>query len=262
MDEDQRTKYGEKIAKLLRKAESTTPEEAEALFEKAQELMMTWAIDEEFLAQLRGDKPVEKIVRESIRYTGSYHPALWEIGATIARNNNCRVLIAKLGNASSLVIIGFESDVERVKLLNASMQIQAARAQSNWWKTIKSQMQYYSASEKFKARRDFLFGFASGLGMQLSRANKEAEKQAAENQTLRVNISQEEAVKSVALVVRTKKQKVDDWVDQEYGKLRSARGGNYARSWSSGAYGKGVSAGSVADTNRPRVGSAARKALA
>ena len=42
---DLQEKYAEKIAKLLAKAESTTPAEAELLLEKAQSLMSQYAVD-------------------------------------------------------------------------------------------------------------------------------------------------------------------------------------------------------------------------
>src|ERR1051326_8295178 len=105
-------RYADKIAKLLRKAESTTQEEAELLVQKAQELMTQYAISEELISRAKGEnaKKREEIIEKTINLTGQYRNELWDIGATCARNNDCRVLIGR-GSTVTLYVIGFESEV-------------------------------------------------------------------------------------------------------------------------------------------------------
>lgn len=253
----QQEKYADKIAKLLRKAESTTPEEAEALIAKAQQLMTEYAIDEALLAKARGEEVTEEIVEEDITYKGVYHAALFDIGYAIALANDCRGLIGKHGKYTRLHVIGFKSDVERVRMLDASVQIQAVGALTKWWSEQDSS--WMTAMDKFKARREFLFGFARGLGHQLTAAKVAGEKAAAKTQAERAHVSQDDAVESVALVVRSKKARVQDWMDEAYGKrLRSS-----SRRYSSGGHdarAAGSAAGRRADVSgRSKVGGTRRE---
>lgn len=256
--EDQRQKYAEKIDKLLRKAESTTPEEAEALMAKAEELMLTWAIDQAMIDQLRGKEKREEIITANEMYTGVYHRALYDIGSSIAWPNDLRILVARFDNKTRITVIGFESDVENWKILNASLQIQAMRALSAWWKT--KDTSWYSAMDKFKSRRDFLFGFASGVQSQLYAARHEAEKAAAELEAARSEVDTKTASESVSLVLASRKQQVNAWVDKTYGKMKSARPTNYSSSYD-GSNGAGYKAGKTADVGRPQVGAGSRAAL-
>ena len=250
--------YADKIAKLLRKAEDSaaTPAEAEAFLIKAQALMTQYAITEDMLAAARGVnlEQHEEIVEERIRYTGVYSAALYDIGAAIARANDAKVLISNgSGKWTTMHVVGHKSDVDRIRMLDASVQIQASSALLKWAREPESLPSYYSASQKFKARREFLFGFARGLSDQLHRARKQGEAAAAAEETKRTGGTDAEGTASVELVVRGKKARVDDWMDEHYGKkLRKV-----SRRYSSGGYNAGsagVAAGRRADvSNRGRV---------
>src|SRR4026208_2027649 len=84
-------KYAEKIAALLRKAESTTPEEAELLVEKAQQLMTQYAISEAMLDAARGVER-DEIDQTPIKMTGVFREAIGELLWAIAASNNCRAV--------------------------------------------------------------------------------------------------------------------------------------------------------------------------
>lgn len=263
-------KYADKIAKLLRKAENpaATPEEAEAFIAKAQELMTQYAIGEDLVRAAKGEveKAKEEIITEEILYTGSYAPALFMIGHAIAQQNSCRTLIAdrpahfgrddegkrvRKPAGKKLSIIGFESDVRNVIQLDTSAQIQATAGLTKWWREA-DVPEYWTASDKYKARRQFLFSFAEGLGSQLRKARKLGEKAAAADEADRTGDA-DAAAESVALVVRSKKERVDEWMDQSYGKLRS-RPLNYAGG-GGGARQAGFDAGRRADlSGRGKVG--------
>lgn len=224
-------KFADKISKLLLKAESTTTAEAESLVAKAQELMTRYAIDEAMVDAARGIEAVQKVVEEVITYTGIFHAAAWNIGAALCGPNECRHLIRKLDRASDLFVIGFEGDVARVKMLDASVQIQARGALLRW--SREQDRTWMSGMQWFKARRGFLFGFADGLTDQLATVHD------------RVVAEAQKEESSVALVLRDKKQRVGDWIDEKYGKLHSS-----SRRYSGGgadAHAAGRSAGQRAD---------------
>lgn len=249
MDAAKEELFAEKIAKLLRKAENpgVGEAEAEAFILKAQELMTQYAIDEALVqrkrdANLRVEEP---IVEDKITYTGIYHPALFDIGWAIAETQGCKVLISKGGNKTTLHIVGLESDVARAKMFDSSVQIQAAGAMMRWWNSKRDEMSWASGSEKYKARRQFFFSFASGLRVKLTAAAKAGQKAAEEAEAKRVGDAKQ-AADSVALVVRSKKERVDDWYDERYGKPTKSSRRNYA-SGGFGARDAGFKAGKNAD---------------
>jgi hypothetical protein len=225
---ESREKFADKISKLLAKAESTNSDaEAEALVAKAQEWMTEYAIDEAMIDAARGLESAEKVVEAQIVYRGIFRVASFDIGKVLCKPNDCRHLISNGHNTTTLYVVGFESDVARVKMLDASVQIQAHGALLRWGrepeqveaKRILSGMQWY------KSRREFLFGFANGLEAQLAKARGKAVKTAQAKQSSGPS-------DSVELVLRDKKARVDDWVDQSYGELR-----NVSRRYSSGGHG-------------------------
>lgn len=217
-------RYVDKINKLLRKAESTTPEEAEALTAKAQELMATYAITMAMLAD-REDKPKEELVEETVTFTGTYQKALKKIAFAVMAANECEGFYRNHDWQSppyqEVVICGFESDVERVKMLVASLQIQCVSAMQTWWKERRDEVSWMSAGEKWRDRREFIFGFAAGLGLKLKKAKAEGAKEAAQEEAERMGGVSEnlaEATESVALVVRKRADQVKDWYDEKHGK--------------------------------------------
>lgn len=254
-------KYADKIAKLLRKAENTDSQaEAEAFLAKAQELMTLYAIDEMMIARARGDveKTREEIIQRAISYTGIFKSVLMSLGNTVIRHNDCRGVYMdhnwEKPKRTVLTVTGFESDVDRACLIESSIQLQCASALAAWWK--QQDASYLSNMERFKARREFILGFTSGLSAKLAQANREAERQAAQAEAERSNITVEQATDSVALELRSRKDRVNDWMDNHYGRLRSS-----TRSYSRGglgASGAGYAAGQAANTGSPSVGGSSR----
>lgn len=251
---DKQLQYAEKIAKLLRLAENaSTQAEADAFNGKAQEIMRTWAITDDLIAQAQGKQRQVKVIEKTIKYTGTYHRALYEIGAAIARANHCKVLITKHPYDTILYVIGFEDDVAKVEQLNASLQIQASTGMQRYGREDRERRPWLSKMEQFKAKREWLFGFGDGLYLQLRAAIERGERAASEAEAARANVDLATASKSTALVVRTRDEQVKDWMDTTYGKsLRSVRsnysyGGGAARS-------AGQAAGRNADTGQSRIG--------
>ncbi len=248
---DAQASYADKIAKLLRQAEGTDSEaEAEAFTAKAQALMVKYAITEELLARAEGRQVQDVIVTERVTYTGIFSRALFDIGWSIVRANDCKGLIYKRGTDTVLTVIGFKSDVTNVKVLDASLQVQASTAMQRWYR--RQDVVGYTPMMKAKMRREFLFGFAQGLFTKLDRAKKVGIDVAVADETTRTGDA-DGARKSTDLVLLSKKERVTDWMDNEYGSaLRTVR-----RNYSSGGYAArvaGTQAGMNADVGNPRVG--------
>lgn len=250
-------KYADKIAKLLRKAETTTPEEAEALVAKAQELMTTYAISEAMIAKATGNSKPEEIIRKVISYTGIYRSALFDIGNAIGVANGCRTMISNVTwskpHRTDLILIGFQSDVDRAVMLDASVQIQAASAFHRWVKESAELFRFMSNMDKYKEKRDFFMGFASGLSGKLAAANRAARETAAKDEAARAGVDNKAATESVALVLRSRKDQVNDWMDQQYGKTLRSVSRRYSGGSGAGR-GEGRIAGRNADTGGSRLG--------
>lgn len=165
MTEDERLQWAaDKVVALLAKAESTSPEEAEALTETAMRLMAKYTIDRSLLDMRRAatGEQSESIIKFTFRFTGTYHRALLYTFEGIAKALGLQASFNRYSNESVLHIYGFESDVEQAKLLIASLQLQLTVALTSWWKTYEYKS-WLSAMEKFKARRTFMFGFGQGV---------------------------------------------------------------------------------------------------
>ena len=225
-------KYTDRINKLLRKAESTTPEEADALFSKAQELMTSYSITESMLANAAGaEMKKEEIIKETVKFTGIYQKVLMLMGHYVGQTNSCRTLYTNVDwerpKAHKLTLIGFESDVRNAKLLVSSLEIQVLSSLNTWWRQARETYNYHSKMEQYKARRQFIVSFSATVYDRLAEAVKAGREEATTEHATRTNISATAASDSVALVLRTKKEQVDDWMDKNYGRLRNGRGSSF-----------------------------------
>jgi len=277
VDVDAKLPYAERIAKLLRQAEGTdNPLEAEAFTAKAQKLMTVYEITEDLLARAQGYDRPDVIVKEIIRYKGIFQAVLLEVGAVIGRANSCRLVQQKVTwerpTYHALYVVGFESDVKRVIMLDASLQIQLSTALQRWW-NAQDDTTWMSKMTVFKKKREFISGFAGGLRTKLERAaaagRDEATRVEAERLMAAASMNDvgvgtdtsavhaDTAKMSVELVLRTKKERVDEWMDEEYGtSLRRV-----SRRYQSGghdAHSAGRSAGLAADTGESKIGGGRR----
>jgi hypothetical protein len=249
--------WARRIDKLLRQAEGSDSQPfAERCYAKAEELMVTKGVTELMLAEFRGLGAPEEIVEEHIDYTGIYRQVVIDIAYAITRSNDCYGLQSHMNWARPpfmrFYVIGFKSDVAHVKLLDTSIQIQCARALRAWWK-VENSGGWYSGMAGYKARRQFIVGYAAGLRVKLKEAKLKGVAEGAKAAGKEVGISNEEAVDRTALVLRSRKGQVKDWVDARYGSsLRSV-----SRRYDSGgmsAHRAGREAGMQADVGQPGLG--------
>lgn len=159
------------ITQMLAKAESTTPEEAEALTEHAERLMLKYSIDQAVIDAARGKagQPKEVIVQESMEFTGAYRGEMIHLGASVMSGlGNVRALQnTSGGKVFRLFLVGFQSDVDQAKLLIASLQVQSAVAVRAWWKANSADFAGRSSYDQEKTRRSFVHGFGTGAGSRI-----------------------------------------------------------------------------------------------
>lgn len=244
--------YADVISKLLAKAESVagTPE-ADAFMARATQLMMKYQIDETMIAAargLRGTGKPEEVIEFDIPYTGIFKDTSMHIAFQVMRANNCKGFYSKNEYTEpkrvDVRIIGFESDVSNVKMMTTSLNLQCATAMSAWWKATGSDNYGWSKGTAYKAKREFIRGFASAAGIRLLAVRRAATAEAATSESERTGSSTAAARSGVELVLRDREESVKDWYDTRYGgstRVRTSR-------QQSGGYGARV-AGTTAGNN-------------
>jgi len=263
--DDKKLSYAEKIAKLLRKAESaSTSEEAEECTRLATKIQQKYAVSEQLLASIRGVTESDEVVADEIFYSGVFAPALYDIGKAVAQAHDCKILITKVAykydpetrkrtKGTILHLVGFKSDIAKVKVLDSSVQIQAVTQLNRWWKSSDATAGCWSAMDKFKARRTFLFGFAQGLQYKLLEAKRAGTEEAVVEHAAATGQDEATVRTGTELVLRNRKEQVNDWYDKTYGRSTRSVSRSYA-SGGSGARAAGYAAGRTASTNQRGVG--------
>lgn len=165
-------KITERIALLLNKAESTTPEEAEALTAAAEKLMLKHMIDRATVDARRGKgTKAEEIVQISLDCTGSYRKALMWLAWNVSQAFGNVEMLKSNDNGKTIrtYLVGFESDVEQVQTLILSLQIQGVVALREWWKANKDEYKARGVRsyEQWEARSSFVEGFGQGAARRM-----------------------------------------------------------------------------------------------
>lgn len=168
----------ELIAQLLAKAESTTPEEAEALTEHAERLMLKYMIDQATIDARRnaqGNKG-EEIIQVKVECGGSYRKALMWLTVNVGRAFGNVEFLKSNDNGKKITVwlVGFESDVHQLQTLVNSLQVQGAVALRSWWKDHKDDYQHVRSYEQWEARSSFVEGFGRGAAERIRNSRAEA----------------------------------------------------------------------------------------
>ncbi len=203
-----------RIKKLLAKAEANgcTDEERDALNEKATELMLKYQIDSAMLAQ--DDRPQERIVKEFLHfmylpktYTFEYATMCGWILPAIS----CRSFSMNFDGRTSIIIVGFESDVAYAKTLCMSLITQCMQSLSGWVNRFETKKDMFGLSpqDKMKAKKAFVIGFGGSVSDKLKK--------------IRQTVVEETTGAELVLFDRSKL--VDDYMNDM--KLRKAKSRNY-----------------------------------
>jgi hypothetical protein len=169
----------EKIQLLLRKAESTTPEEAQALTEHAERLMVRYGIEQARIAAESG-KPMssEPIVERKVWFGGTYSNLEVDFRSWIVvafGDIQTYRIMRRHTNQRALVVVGHESDVGRAMVIADSLRLQAATALEKWWSRIPGyERRSLSTGERTRLRRDFLASFASAASKRIKETRRQA----------------------------------------------------------------------------------------
>lgn len=245
----------DKVLKLLAKAETTTPEEAEALVAKATELMVRAEIDEAMLAQAQG-RQVDEIIEKSIIFKGTYADAQRDLFFAIGNATGFKQMQTNYGSSQRRgAWVGFKSDLEQAEVLLTSLLIQQTRAATSYFKA-NPHPAWSTAFDKFVAKRSHMMGFASGVQSLMQERRRETVKRVEQEHAAACPEPTGES-SSVALVLRSKQEQVNDWYDTRYGHLKAGRSRRLAGSGD--ARSAGHQAGKRADLGSNRIG--ARKAI-
>lgn len=212
----------DKIAKLLALAESTSnPHEAEAFTAKAEELMLQHGIEMAQVARKPGSK-AEAIIIERIRVSGPFRMALSGYGHCVAFSFNCKGYKSVISKKEEDIwLVGHASDVEQAATLVRSLLIQADAAMKFWWlKEGRAANPPVDSMNQYKAKREFYFGFGSGVRERLAETR---------DRVLKDNVVGTE------LVLRDRTQQVTDW-ERDNMHFSKTKGSSLA----SGSYGAGM----------------------
>lgn len=241
--------YLAKITKLLAKAEdpACTPAEAEAFNDKAAKLMAQFMIsDADIQAHRTSADPEEKIVTVVIEPDVESSMRLsWELvnmGAQVAPAMNCKGFIRSVNKhrqpyRKALVLVGYQSDVNRVIFLWNSLQRQVIKPREIALKDADTYSYApLSRQEKDTFRNSFIRGFGSRVAVRLTAMRREAVA---------------EASTGTDLVLVARSSRVDSWIEENMliGKARkrttSAQGDHAG--WKAGAHAS-LASGELDDT--------------
>lgn len=211
----------DRIRKLMAKAESTTPEEAEALVAKAKELMESHRITNAILHREGSDEGII-FHRIPMRAGQNLVKAKRGLLQVIAEGNSCQMVFNK--QAGWCEIIGFKSDTELVEVLYTSLLLQMQRAMNHALRTP-------SSTNMSVRKNNFAWGFVEALQTTFSQIKHQYEGN--------------EGVEITGALVRYD-QEVADAMAERYPRLRKDTGKR--RQYDPNARAAGSAAGRAADT--------------
>jgi len=220
-----------RIQKLLDKASRTAnPHEADAFAAKAARLVAEHRIDPERL-QASGAAGDELVLHDVPLGRGAYVRARLALLMAVAEPNDVRVVFRSTPTGTVAHTAGFRSDIDVVDVMYHSLHQQAAGHVT----TVRRGTA--AATQRF--RRSFLFGFADRVGEILAEARTATEANAPAA-----------SAHATSAALRARADRVDDWVGESFGRIRSARAPSAAQAhgWAAGA-----SAANSADVGRARL---------
>lgn len=242
----------EKVAKLLAKAESTTPAEAEAVTAKAEELLVRYGVSRALAEAKRAGlgQVVEAITKIVIEFKGIYRQAqLTGSYRVVEALGGLRALdatrVAETRNTATLWVIGRTSDVEGARLLVSSLLLQGATALTAWWRDSELRGQLASMPA-YLARREFVQNFGLGAASRVRDRRRLVETEATRD-----------GEPGTALVLRDRLTDVNAWIARELGGTTTTR--SRRKHGDGRAASAGYAAGRGADVGDARLGGGRRQ---
>ncbi|MFI9229002.1 DUF2786 domain-containing protein [Streptomyces rimosus] len=236
-----------KIRALLAKAEdpASSPEESQAFFAKAAELMAKYGIERAMVAASEPD--TDKIVNRILVVEGSYAEERRLLAAYIAKAVSVEPILSRSRKRGEkrftykVELYGFESDVDRAEMLYTSLSLQASnglrRTRPEWWERTTLSTH----------RKAWLRGFTTTVTRRIEDAERRAKDEA-----------EVEHGRSVALVLADRAALAKRAADQANPQVPQYT----PRTRRTGAFEEGQAAGRRADIGAKRVGAAAGRPIA
>lgn len=228
MDTTNHTGMLGKIRALLNKAEANgvTPAEAEALSAKAAELMGKYAIDHAMLdaARLAADR--ERPGRRAVRFAGeTYAARKMLLLSACGRAGGCYSIRT---DSDTIVMFGYEADLDMAVMLYHSLLVQAARA------LARETVPVYTGTRAFRSA--WWLGYAARVGERLASSARRGQEDSARG-----------AGPGTAVVLADRQRSVQAAARAEFPSTRNVR---VSRPGSYAGYAGGQAAGSRADLGR------------
>ena len=225
MDEADQERALRRIRGLLDKAGSTAfGPEAEALYDKAAELMAKHRIDAALLEASRAPADRSPVVERPVDLgSGQYVRARLQLIHHVAQNHGCRLLTHTTRNGRVATVVGVADDCDRVELLYTSLLLQATRfAAAAWSERSSSQRPRHRGGSQVSWKREFMFGFAGRVGERLAELSAMAAATSdADGGGGGGAAGAAAGGGSVALVLAGRTERVDEWIARSYPRLRS-----------------------------------------
>jgi hypothetical protein len=244
-------RYIDKVMKLLAKAESTTPEEAEALLSKAVELMQRYAIDDAMLAA--SGKIDDEVITHRIKMKSSYLIGIMQLGFQLGHAFGFKVMQSKYRGEGTVYWVGWKSDIEKAEVILTSLMIQMERASRSYMKKQKDLFGYEWAElrpmDKHVMKRSFMIGFADESGTRVREANKRAQDEAAKG-------FGDQGSSSLLPVLASRHDQVEAYYADKHSNTKKGRATR--SNYDSLAAGAGREAARNADIGTKRVGGSVR----
>jgi hypothetical protein len=247
-------KYIDKIQKLLRKAEDKAcPEpERDTCIRMAQKLMQRWAIDDAMLAAASPNRKDDILINEEAVIVGIYRFPLSKLSWYTMLNNNIKTVLLGGDNPRKIgerlfkqtevyMMVGYQSDIHRFRMMETSLHIQCLTDESIWWRQNESEYAHLTASKQHQVRRGFMFGFASGAHKKMQEGREAAKAEATKQHGT-----------GMELVLVSREEKVGNKLAELFPHTRpvhdSKSRGDYF------AHAAGFEAGKNADTGQTKLG--------
>jgi hypothetical protein len=220
----------ERVRKLLDKAARTDNQhESETFARKAAELVARHRIDPDRLAAR--PLPDDLALLEVVVGRGAYVRGRISLLNHIADNHDVRMVFRATTTGTVATLAGRRDDLSIVEVMYASLHQQVASQMSEIRSTTGAATQ--------RQRRAFLFGFADRIGELLAETRATVEEAAAAW-----------GPNSNELVLRERRERVDDFAKDSWGRVRSA---SRPSPIAPDGFARGVAAADRADVGRTRL---------
>lgn len=247
MTEPTNDKILNRVRGLLDKAASTEFEnEAQALRDKAMELMAAYGIEQAML-EATGRKTADTVTEIRIDFVNPFSFEKYTLASRIASALGCKTIVMKAGKSAQFVnIIGHSSNLERVEFLYTLLLVQAQNGAAKVAADPNSRECWHMTARQVGAhtrtlRASYLAGFASEIGVRLKEIARHA---AAQNDATHAG----DGGPGTELVLASRKEMVNRKFRELYPHTGTVKG----RSYENSGYSAGQAGGRNADLGQNR----------